>query len=168
MELFGIDLYDSKDLVKLLFKFSIDLLFLFIIVRVIYYRIKEEKDYVFTFFMFNILTFFICFLLRKVPMEMGFALGLFAVFGILRYRTEAIPIRQMTYLFIVIGISMIKALGDLCYEVLEPLRAHFSKPVTITSGYRSEALCEAIGSKKTSQHAKGQAVDLEIFGVPNI
>ena len=66
------------------------------------------------------------------------------------------------------GAGEIKSLGDLCYEVLEPLRAHFSKPVTITSGYRSEALCEAIGSKKTSQHAKGQAVDLEIFGVPNI
>ena len=66
------------------------------------------------------------------------------------------------------GAGEIKSLGDLCYEVLEPLRAHFDKVVTITSGYRSEALCEAIGSKKTSQHAKGQAVDLEIFGVPNI
>ncbi len=66
------------------------------------------------------------------------------------------------------GAGEIKSLGDLCYEILEPLRAHFDKPVTITSGYRSEALCEAIGSKKTSQHAKGQAVDLEIFGVPNI
>ena len=60
------------------------------------------------------------------------------------------------------GAGEIKSLGDLCYEVLEPLRAHFDKPVTITSGYRSEALCEAIGSKKTSQHAKGQAADLEI------
>jgi len=66
------------------------------------------------------------------------------------------------------GAGEIKSLGDLCYEVLEPLRAHFDKAVTITSGYRSEALCEAIGSKKTSQHAKGQAVDLEINGVPNI
>ena len=66
------------------------------------------------------------------------------------------------------GSGEIKCLGDLCWKVLEPLRAHFDKPVTITSGYRSEALCEAIGSKKTSQHAKGQAVDLEIFGVPNI
>ena len=124
MELFGIDLYDSKDLVKLFFKFSIDLLFLFIIVRVIYYRIKEEKDYVFTFFMFNILTFFICFLLRKVPMEMGFALGLFAVFGILRYRTEAIPIRQMTYLFIVIGLSMINSLANKSISWLEILLAN--------------------------------------------
>ena len=124
MELFGIDLYDSKDLVKLLFKFSIDLLFLFIIVRVIYYRIKDEKDYVFTFFMFNILTFFICYLLRKVPMEMGFALGLFAVFGILRYRTEAIPIRQMTYLFIVIGLSMINSLANKSISWLEILLAN--------------------------------------------
>ena len=124
MELFGIDLYDFKDLIKLLFKFSIDLLFLFIIVRVIYYRIKEEKDYVFTFFMFNILTFFICFLLRKVPMEMGFALGLFAVFGILRYRTEAIPIRQMTYLFIVIGLSMINSLANKSISWLEILLAN--------------------------------------------
>ena len=124
MELFGIDLYDSKDLVKLLFKFSIDLLFLFIIVRLIYYRIKDEKDYVFTFFMFNILTFFICYLLRKVPMEMGFALGLFAVFGILRYRTEAIPIRQMTYLFIVIGLSMINSLANKSISWFEILLAN--------------------------------------------
>ena len=124
MELFGIDLYDSKDLIKLLFKFSIDLLFLFIIVRLIYYRVKDEKDYVFTFFMFNILTFFICYLLRKVPMEMGFALGLFAVFGILRYRTEAIPIRQMTYLFIVIGLSMINSLANKSISWFEILLAN--------------------------------------------
>ena len=124
MELFGIDLYDSKDLIKLLFKFSIDFLFLFIIVRVIYYRMKDEKDYVFTFFMFNILTFFICYLLRKVPMEMGFALGLFAVFGILRYRTEAIPIRQMTYLFIVIGLSMINSLANKSISWFEILLAN--------------------------------------------
>ena len=71
--------------------------------------------------MFNILTFFICFLLRKVPMQMGFALGLFAVFGILRYRTEAIPIRQMTYLFIVIGISMINALSNKSISIFELL-----------------------------------------------
>ena len=66
------------------------------------------------------------------------------------------------------GAGDIKNLENVCYEILEPVRAHFDKPVTITSGYRSEALCEAIGSKKTSQHAKGQAVDFEIAGVPNI
>ena len=66
------------------------------------------------------------------------------------------------------GSGEIKSLGDLCYEVLEPLRAHFDKPVTITSGYRSEALCEAIGSKKTRQHAKGQAGELELVGMNTI
>ena len=66
------------------------------------------------------------------------------------------------------GAGDIKNLENVCYEILEPVRAHFDKPITITSGYRSEALCEAIGSKKTSQHAKGQAVDFEIGGVPNI
>ena len=121
MQLYGIDFFDLDDFSKLLFKFGINFIFLTIIVRLIYYRIKDDKDYVFTFFMFNILTFFICFLLRKVPMEMGFALGLFAVFGILRYRTEAIPIRQMTYLFIVIGISMINALSNKSISIFEVL-----------------------------------------------
>ena len=119
MELYGIAFFDLDDFSKLLFKFGINFIFLIIIVRLIYYRIKDDKDYVFTFIMFNILTFFICFLLRKVPMQMGFALGLFAVFGILRYRTEAIPIRQMTYLFIVIGISMINALSNKSVSIFE-------------------------------------------------
>ena len=70
--------------------------------------------------MFNILTFYL-FSSKKVPMQMGFALGLFAVFGILRYRTEAIPIRQMTYLFIVIGISMINALSNKSISIFEVL-----------------------------------------------
>ena len=66
------------------------------------------------------------------------------------------------------GSGEIKNLTDLCYGVLEPVRAKFDKPITVTSGYRSEELCEAIGSKKTSQHAKGQAVDFEIAGVSNL
>jgi hypothetical protein len=109
MEIFGIPLIDAKDFGKLLFKFAIDLCFLFITVRFIFYKHNRNKDYLFTFFMFNLMTFFICVLLRKVPMEMGFAMGLFAVFGILRYRTEALPIKEMTYLFIVIGLAMINA-----------------------------------------------------------
>ena len=66
------------------------------------------------------------------------------------------------------GSGEIKNLTDLCYIVLEPVRAKFDKPITVTSGFRSEELCEAIGSKKTSQHAKGQAVDFEIAGVSNL
>jgi zinc D-Ala-D-Ala carboxypeptidase len=66
------------------------------------------------------------------------------------------------------GSGEIKNLTDLCYGVLEPTRAKFDKPITITSGYRSEELCEAIGSKKTSQHIKAQAVDFEVAGVSNL
>tara|TARA_R110000803_G_scaffold201041_1_gene265698 strand:- start:19 stop:501 length:483 start_codon:yes stop_codon:yes gene_type:complete len=67
------------------------------------------------------------------------------------------------------GSGEIKNLGDICHEILEKCRAKFDdKAVRITSGFRSEELCEAIGSKKTSQHAKGEAVDFEIAGVSNL
>jgi zinc D-Ala-D-Ala carboxypeptidase len=66
------------------------------------------------------------------------------------------------------GSGEIKNLTDLCYGVLEPTRAKFDKSIIISSGYRSEELCEAIGSKKTSQHTKGQAVDFEIAGISNL
>ena len=63
--------------------------------------------------------------------------------------------------------EQVDSLTALCIQVLEPTRRHFGKPMVITSGYRSEALCEAIGSKKTSQHAKGMAADFEMFGQDN-
>ena len=68
------------------------------------------------------------------------------------------------------GSGEIKNLGDLCYEVLEPVRAKFDKPVTITSGFRSKELCLAIGSSENSQHTcnNGAAADFEIAGVSNL
>ena len=61
----------------------------------------------------------------------------------------------------------IENLTELCTHILEPTRRNFGKPIVITSGYRSEELCEAIGSKTTSQHAKGEAADFEMFGLDN-
>ena len=66
------------------------------------------------------------------------------------------------------GSGEIKNLTDVCYNILEPVRAKFEKAIIITSGYRSPELCEAIGSKSTSQHTKGEAVDFEIAGVSNL
>ena len=66
------------------------------------------------------------------------------------------------------GDKHVVAMIALCKNVLEPIREHFDKPIMINSGYRSAALCRAIGSKSTSQHCKGMASDLEIFGIPNI
>ena len=71
----------------------------FVLIRVIYYPIHRKKDYLFTYFLFNIPIFFLCVLLNNVKLSIGFAFGLFAIFGILRYRTEQIGIRDMTYLF---------------------------------------------------------------------
>lgn len=109
-KIFGMELINRDDFAKLLFKFFLNFLFLFITVRFIFYRNNRDKDYLFTFIIFNIITFFICVLFRKTNMQMGFAFGLFAVFGIIRYRTETIPFKEMTYLFIVIGLAMINAL----------------------------------------------------------
>lgn len=77
----------------------------------IYFRLYRHSGYVFTYVILNVVTFSIGFLLSKVPIELGFALGLFGVFGILRYRTEAIPVRELTYLFAVIGLALLNALA---------------------------------------------------------
>lgn len=96
----------------LLMRFGLDILFAVVVVRLIYYRLYRNRDYVFTYFLINLVTFSLAYLLSKVTIGMGFALGLFAVFGILRYRTEAIRVRNLTYLFVVIGIALLNALVD--------------------------------------------------------
>lgn len=87
----------------------LDLIAVFILVRFIYFPAYKHKELFFTFFIFNIVIFFICFLLNKVEMSLGAAFGLFAVFSMLRYRTEDISIKDMTYLFLVISIGLVTA-----------------------------------------------------------
>ena len=111
MEFLNIPLYDD-DIYKLVFRFAINATFLALIVRGVYYRNSGSKDYLFTYCMIGVLVFFICFTLKKFDLGLGMALGLFAIFGILRYRTDAIPIREMTYLFMVIGVAVVNALAN--------------------------------------------------------
>ena len=80
--------------------------------RYIYYPITRNKDYLFTYLLISLTVFLLCFLLDNVKLQLGFALGLFAIFGIIRYRTDPIPIKEMTYLFLVIGISVVNALAN--------------------------------------------------------
>lgn len=82
-----------------------------VIIRTIYYRYYRRADLFLTFFSFNITIFLITFLLNKVEMTMGAAFGLFAVFSMLRYRTENIAAKDMTYLFIVIAVGLIMAIS---------------------------------------------------------
>lgn len=112
-DLFGTEtLLDVGDFLKLLSRLGLDLGFVSIVILVVYYRLYRNRDFVFTYYVFNIITFSLCVLLRKVPMELGFALGLFAVFGILRYRTEEIRMRDLTYLFIVIAVGILNAVAN--------------------------------------------------------
>ena len=112
IKLFGTRIIDVPDLMALMTKLLFNLAILFIIIRLLYYPATRRKDYQFTFFMMGVIIFLLCFLLENVKLEVGFALGLFAVFGILRFRTDLIPIKEMTYLFVVIGISVVNALAS--------------------------------------------------------
>lgn len=102
----------SSGAIKLLARLGLNLFFTTIVVRWVYYRLYRNRDYTFTYVLINLVTFSIAYLLSNVPIELGFALGLFAVFGILRYRTEAILVRNLTYLFVVIGIALLNALAN--------------------------------------------------------
>lgn len=111
----------SSSFGSLLIRFGMDFLFLFLIVRYLYYPAHHRKDYLFTYFLFNTLIFFLSYMMSGVTVSIGFAFGLFAVFGILRYRTEAVPIREMTYLFMVITIAVMNSIvhNDIhWYEIL--------------------------------------------------
>jgi hypothetical protein len=112
-DLFGTGgLVDWPDLIKLCTRFAVDLLFASIVIYGVYFRIYKGREFAFTYIVFNVITFSLCVLLRKVPMELGFALGLFAVFGMLRYRTEEIRMRDLTYLFIVIGLGILNGVAN--------------------------------------------------------
>ncbi|MBL4586497.1 MAG: DUF4956 domain-containing protein [Flavobacteriales bacterium] len=111
MEIFGSPLYD-EDFLELLFRLAINCTVAFVIIRHIYYPVHNRKDYLFTYFIFNLLIFLLSYLLSGIKLQLGFAFGLFAIFGILRYRTEALRIKEMTYLFVVIAVAVINALSN--------------------------------------------------------
>jgi hypothetical protein len=124
-ELFGIGLLpDGRTFAKLSARLALDLLVTTIVVRAVYYRLYQHRDYVFTYLLLNLVTFSLALFLSSVPIELGFALGLFGVFGILRYRTEAIQVRDLTYLFVVIGIALLNALASASISLIELLMAN--------------------------------------------
>ena len=102
----------SEDFYGLLIRLGINLFFLTILIRALYYTKTRRKDYLFTYYLIGTITFFLCFGLMQMDIDTGMGLGLFAIFGIIRYRTDAIEIKEMTYLFMIIGISVVNALAS--------------------------------------------------------
>ncbi len=123
MEIFGIPFFDN-DFYKMLIKLIINVIFLTCIIRFIYYKYSKKKEYLFTFYLIGTVVFFLCFTLKKYELDLGMALGLFAIFGILRYRTTPIDVKEMTYLFVVIGISVMNALSNKKMSYVEILSAN--------------------------------------------
>ncbi|MBP3551997.1 MAG: DUF4956 domain-containing protein [Bacteroidaceae bacterium] len=111
LELFDTPMVDAASMGQLLLHLAINLIFCGFIIHKLYYPKSKRRDYYFTFALISLSIFFMIFLLGSVKIKVGFALGLFAIFGIIRYRTEQMPVREMTYLFILIAVSVINALA---------------------------------------------------------
>ena len=102
---------DWYGLSELVIRFLLNTAVIALIVRVFYYPKSKRRDYFVTFILISISVFLLIFLMGGVKLKVGFALGLFAIFGIIRYRTESVPIREMTYLFLIIAVSAINGLA---------------------------------------------------------
>jgi hypothetical protein len=102
----------SNDAYVLLVRLAVNMTVLTILIRYLYYPKTQRKDYLFTYYLIGTITFFLCFGLKKLDIDTGMGLGLFAIFGIIRYRTDAIEIKEMTYLFLIIGISVVNSLAS--------------------------------------------------------
>lgn len=122
-EFLSIPIFDD-DFYKMMFRFLLNIAFLTLIIRWLYYGATKRKDYLFTYYMIGIIVFLLCFTLKKYELDIGMALGLFAIFGIIRYRTDAVPIKEMTYLFVVIGVSVVNSLANQKMSYAEILAAN--------------------------------------------
>ena len=111
LETFEATLIDASDIGSLLIRFLFNAIFIWFVIHKLYYPKSQRKDYYFTFAVISVSIFFLIYLLGGVKIKVGFALGLFAIFGIIRYRTESMNVREMTYLFTIIAMTVVNALG---------------------------------------------------------
>ena len=107
----------SDPLVEILIRLSVEVIVLLIIVTVIYRKFSTKRVHMFSFFLMGIIIFAICALLKKVEIQMGMVLGLFAIFSIIRFRTSNFSTKDMSYLFAIIGISAINAMFDFPHPI---------------------------------------------------
>ena len=101
----------TNSIKDLLLHFLLNLLISWIIVQFFYFRKGGRREYYFTFLIFSSAMFLLLYVMNNLSLQIGFTLGLFAIFGMIRYRTETVPVREMTYLFIIIAISIINGIG---------------------------------------------------------
>lgn len=142
----GVEMIDFPNFLEFVLRFALNTGVILILVRWLYYSSAKRKDYLFTYILISSVVFLLCFLLESVKLQIGFALGLFAIFGIIRYRTDSMPIKEMTYLFLVIGISVINALTSENTSLADLLFANMAL-VLITYGLEKMWLLKHESSK---------------------
>lgn len=103
---------DTEGLIKMLWRFALNITVVWCVVHFFYYPKSHRRDYYFTFLLFAVSIFMLIYLMDDSKMKIGAALGLFAVFGIIRYRTESVPIREMTYLFFLVALSVVNGMAQ--------------------------------------------------------
>lgn len=156
----GIKLINLSDFTELIIRFSFNVLVVFILVRKIYFPVSRRKDYYFNFMLISVILFLMTYMLLSVKnLSVGVALGLFALFGILRFRTAQIPIKEMTYLFLVIGLSVINALVTKKISYAEIL---FINIVVLLAAWLGEHFWLSAGmSRKTVTYEKIEMIKPE-------
>ena len=108
----------AQKLSELGIRFAMNLLVCWLLVHFFYYRKSRRRDYYFTFMVFSSAMLTLLYIMGNVEVGVGLTLGLFAIFGVIRYRTETVPIREMTYLFVIIALAAVNGLAPL-YQVVD-------------------------------------------------
>ena len=119
IEFLKMQLIDSLDFVELIVRFTFNFIISLVLMRYLYFKSSKKEEYVFSFLLISSTIFLLIYLLSSVQLQIGLALGLFAIFGIIRYRTNPIPVKEMTYLFAVIGLAVINAISQTHISILE-------------------------------------------------
>ena len=136
----------------ILLRFSINLVFIILLIAVIYFRYTKKEKFLFTFFLIGVVVFFVSSIMRRVDIGLGLAFGLFAIFGILRFRTRNFSLKDMSYLFATIGISVINSLGMMVLPLTGILSINFI--IIISAFVLEKILCNNMFMKHSIVYDK--------------
>ena len=157
MEFLEVPIFDD-DLYKLLVRLAINLFFMILVVRLTVLPNQRDREFAFTAVMLNITVFFICFTLKKLELGLGMALGLFAIFGVLRYRTDTLRTKEMTYLFMLIGLAVINSLSNRKTSYVELAAVNC---FILIAALINEAVLSRILSKDKTDEVAAEALQID-------
>ena len=157
MEFLEVPIFDD-DLYKLLVRLAINLFFMILVVRLTVLPNQRDREFAFTAVMLNITVFFICFTFKKLELGLGMALGLFAIFGVLRYRTDTLRTKEMTYLFMLIGLAVINSLSNRKTSYVELAAVN---SFILIAALINEAVLSRILSKDKTDEVAAEALQID-------